>query len=331
MTTTRKILAGIGTAATMAVGAATVPVVPTETTALVWFVRDDGCYARFQKANGEILEEPMSCEEYWKTAQIPYYPQPQKTIFKPLLTPAKTNAAISFGTVSTSTCENCTGVSWSHTTSDLGNNFLIITLHGNDTTCGCDTTAVTFNGDAATEEVDNINTTIDGSMAVFGLVNPDIGTFTVSVTNGTTMDGLVMSATNFGGVDQTDAMENNTTGTDTTGLDDYALTTITNDAWIYAFSANVSSGPSTCDLTDVGGVAASDAFYLFSDSLVVTGFGDYAGPLTPAGSKTLNYSSCGSTEDNVYVAVVLKPAAAAAPSTGTPRKHTPIFFDSDED
>ena len=71
------IIAGIGIPVALAA-----PVVPVELKPIVWYGRTDGtCGVDFQNTNGKVITKEMSCEEYWKTAKIPYYPLLHRTHF----------------------------------------------------------------------------------------------------------------------------------------------------------------------------------------------------------------------------------------------------------
>ena len=172
----KKLTAGIGGAALLSLGAATVPIVPTETTAVVWFVREDGCFAWFQKSGGAILEESMSCEDYWKIAQTPDYPQPEKTVLRPLLAPDKTNAAVVFDATANSADQaDVSSFSYSHTNTGA-NLVLYVGVSMQDTTdAERDVTSITYNSVELSEVRRQNNNTFDLTAEIWRLVNPSTG------------------------------------------------------------------------------------------------------------------------------------------------------------
>jgi hypothetical protein len=231
---TKKKLVTIGIGLLALRGAAAAPVIPTEEKPVVWYVREEGCFMRF--ADGS--EEAMDCEEYWKTANTPRYPQPKRVVGRSLLsrTTGEANAAIAFDAVSNSGgLTNTSSFSWSHTStgSDLVLTVGVSTRENTSGSTNGKVTGVTYNSVAMTEGQTDLRDTASSNRIytqLWYLAGPATGENTVSVTLTATTDEAKAGAMSFTGVDQTTPKDasNGTNGSGTTPS--IAVTTVADNA-----------------------------------------------------------------------------------------------------
>lgn len=274
------------------------------------------CYNEFTAEGKETIIEYTPCDEYWRVAKTKNYPAPFKegytwhgrdTIrfdtpsgeleeghyyiedkdYRSLLEPKKAQAAIAFdattnGGVGSIVCSD----TWSHTTASGSNLFMIGGSTVEDSTLGertVDANGFTYNGDVLTltESADSS----DNKAEIFYLINPDVGTFTVSITWCTSGSALsaIGGVVTYSGVDQTSPIngENNGTFTNdsTPSLD---ITTTIGNAWVFALVA--SNVGSSCVLT------ADQTNRWSTGGASATGAGEDTGPKTPAGTQTMSWT-----------------------------------------
>jgi hypothetical protein len=145
-------------------------------------------------------------------------------------------AAIAFQSVS-STSSAATTTNFSHTVSAGDDLVLVVQVSAVDGSNPplCETTAVTFNSIALT--LDRCQTTnFQSSGSSWSLINPPVGTYTVTVTKANA-DQAAMSAMSFTGVHQTDPVPttNGKVWTAKSSPDNLGITTAYNDSWIVGF------------------------------------------------------------------------------------------------
>jgi hypothetical protein len=122
------------------------------------------------------------------------------------------NFGINYGDDATEYSSSTTqsSYSFSHTVTDADNQVLVVIVHGQNDQSGSDpinVDSVTFNGDSMTKQIEvdqNHPTTTnrDKVTSVFTLINPDAGTYNVSVTLDGNTDDHLATAMTFSGVDQ---------------------------------------------------------------------------------------------------------------------------------
>lgn len=109
---------------------------------------------------------------------------------------------------STKSEANTNTISLTHRVDSGVNNALVVVYHGMNTSVGGNTfdiTNATFNGDTMTERIEvDSNSPIERDFAtsIWTLANPDVGSYTVTITLGENVDSHILAAYTLSGVDQ---------------------------------------------------------------------------------------------------------------------------------
>lgn len=176
-----------------------------------------------------------------------------------------------------------TNISWSHTVTG-SNPILYIGFYIQGPTGGGHASSVTYNGITATQ----VNSVARGSTAeqmyLFELVNPALGTNTISCTSDTSaiLLGYAASYTGVLQSSQPDVNNTNTALSGSTGLTTSVTTTVNND-WSVLFAGHGFAETINAGTGSTRRAAASDD---------ANGFGwfDSGGSITPAGSYSMTVS-----------------------------------------
>ncbi len=212
-----------------------------------------------------------------------------------------------------------TNVTQTHVTGSLTNGimwiFVLSTLQ--------DVSAVTYDGVSATQ-VGSYQVDFPAAnryLSVWGLLNPNVGSHTISVT--TSSSNLIrVEGVTYGGVSQTLTPDAITQNQDTSGSTDpltVNLTTVADDAWVVLFAraaaSNINAGTSGATLR------TTSNFNAILDE----------GPITPAGSMSLGATdSAGSSWGWIALSMApagggssLSPSASLSPSSSSSASQSP--------
>jgi len=196
--------------------------------------------------------------------------------------------------------------SFSHTTAGSDRGLLVYYYYG--ITSGTHIVSATYNSVSMTL----VSNTVDNSrgQAVFKLTNPASGSNTVAITysGGTGVSDRYAVAVSYTGVDQTDFIEANATGTVGGGTAiSISTTSLTDNALI------VGSGSSRNNRTWTPDSPATAVWSQDNGTIGVQNFGA-SRTTTTAGSYAVEWTASG-TDNGATAIVALKPAPAAATNT----------------
>jgi hypothetical protein len=187
---------------------------------------------------------------------------------------------------------------WLHT--NAGDYLVVgVALLGEETV-----SAVTFNGDALTRLGTRTSAGSLLKIELWGLANPDIGTFDVAVSLADSIEWIGM-ASSYNGVHQTTPTEDFDSATGISDVDDgiasVNITSVTDHCLIVGFVAtndeSISVGAGQTERENESTTGASAAL---SDE----------GTISPAGEMTLSWSGVGDGQTWVIAGVPLRPASA---------------------
>lgn len=205
-----------------------------------------------------------------------------------------------------------TTYTWNHTCSG-SNRFLIVTI------------ALFSTGSVSTLTYNSVSLTRISSISnsgitteVWGLINPTIGTNTISVTLSGSLTS-VGEASSWVNVNQTTATEGTATGTGSGPSDASVAITSTADRCVPYMALCTNDVAVTANQTPINNK---------TDSVTGSGADEYSGLITPAGGTTMSFTGIDSLKSWSAVAFFIRPTFAAAPaSTYVPYdlQHTPQF------
>ena len=253
------------------------------------------------------------------------YPQPKKQKLENIINSINSaDAAIAFQSATVSArALNATSVSFSHTVSAGSNLILFIADSCDDNDSGSYTaTDASFNGDVASFIVASGEFSVNTN-DMFYLVNPDVGTFTVSVSDDElfSCDGLKGIASGFTGVEQSSPIDNSQPGGNASASDvSISIATGVANTWII---------DSHTEGTDSHTYAAQGSqIERWEGSL--GNHGAFGSTLSAPSATTYNMAWDISTNDDWAGVAVSFKEATAAPATPSDAPNTPpIFFDGD--
>ena len=257
-----------------------------------------------------ILRLPSTGKDYWDTAKIKNYPQPERfeevAELPPPEPPQPRNEpqSIALDAVSTSGRETSTSsYSWSHETS--GSDRLLVVGHSHHDQNAETVTGITFNGDAVTHiRTDAVNNR--SITALYYRLAPDTGgSYTVAVSLSGAVDNAIGGAISYTGVAQ-EGPEVSDGANGDSQLATLDITTVADNSWVVAVLTTFPwANPATSTNTERWQTAV---FYLIGGAGSDTG-----GPKTPAGVQTMSWE-LNAPFDRLWAIS----AASFAPAVGEP-------------
>jgi hypothetical protein len=208
------------------------------------------------------------------------------------------------GTASSTQVDNGTSCSFSHTVGSGSDRLLVLTYTDEDSSATDAAVAnADFNGDAATHLV-TVGT--NNRTEQWYVLNPDSGTFTVTINFGGTVTAAACTAMSYTGVQQSGQPDATNSGTDAASVFQISIDTATENAWLTVTDYHPASAAAltASNLTERVQQVNNGAF--------IVAFGDRAA--TTTGTYTQGWSS-GSGGTNQLTVVSWKPAVAGADNT----------------
>jgi hypothetical protein len=240
------------------------------------------------------------------------------------LFPQHAHAAIAFDYATTSTVKTASPITWNHTVGSGANTLLIVGCNLYSATQPT-ATAVTFNGVSMTKIRADQKSSIVGDFetSVWFIHAPASGTYQVSVaaTLGTSPSAGCISVSYTGAqqIDTADA-SNGSTGNGS-GDKTFIVTTVADNAWVFAVGANKAGGPTpsiTADQTSRGSILTTAR----------TSAEDTNSVVTPAGNTTMGFTIAGASPYWAMTGASFAPAASAVSSGVMSSSHYTILSDS---
>ena len=188
-----------------------------------------------------------------------------------------------------------TSLTFAATATTTANSIMLFEVTGNNVLANDYISGAAFNGDAAT--IVKKYYARGRWRYAFELKNPDAGTHNV-VISASASTFIRANVVTYTGVDQTTNPEVSATSTQPANINEaVSINTITDNAWVvlFAFAHSVSAGVDTTLRVNNTGDAILDS----------------GGPVSPAGSKTLNAVDDEGLSEWANIIMVLKPAAEA--------------------